>query len=118
MAFALPRPQVDPRAMEVYMKPPRPPANPFVKHQEGAQGDTSALESKEVGMRAPGTSRELVRRLLEARGEAQKALSGYLGLRESKALVEMLVSRGVVVPGDERGANAGDSEGPSLSTYG
>ena len=97
MAFALPRAQVDPGAMEVYMKPPRPPANPFVKHQEG----DAAMESKEVGdvppIRAPGTSRELVRRLLEARDEAQEALSGYLGLGESEALVEMLASKGAVV---------------------
>ena len=58
MAFALPRPQVDPRAMEVYMKPPRPPANPFVKHQEGAQVDT-ALESREVGEDADTSSRNV-----------------------------------------------------------
>ena len=80
------------------MKPPRPPANPFVKHQDG----DSALESEEVTpvpapIPAPGTSRELVRRLLEARNEAQEALSGYLGLGESEALVEMLVSKGAVV---------------------
>ena len=81
------------------MKPPRPPANPFVKHQEG----DAALESKEDApepvplIRAPGTSKELVRRLLEARNEAQEALSGYLGLGESEALVEMLVSKGAVV---------------------
>ena len=82
------------------------PANPLVKHQEGAQVDT-ALESREVGedtapvppIRAPGTSRELVRRLLEARDDAKEALSGSLGLRESEAkLVEMLaVSKGAVV---------------------
>ena len=97
MAFALPRARVDPGAMEVYMKPPRPPANPFIKHQEG----DAAMESNEVGdvppIRAPSTSRELVRRLLEARNEAQEALSGYLGLGESEALVEMLVSKGAVV---------------------
>lgn len=102
MAFVLPRPQVDavdPRAMEVYTRPPRPPANPFVKHQEGGARVDAALESKEVGeMRAPaGTSRELVRRLLEARDEAREALRGYLGLGESEALVEMLVSKGAVV---------------------
>jgi glycerol-3-phosphate O-acyltransferase/dihydroxyacetone phosphate acyltransferase len=101
MAFALPRPRVvDARAMEVYMKPPRPPANPFVKHQEGAQVDAT-LEGGEdapaIPIRAPGTSRELVRRLLEARDEANEALSGYLRLRESEALVEMLVSKGAVV---------------------
>ena len=76
MAFALPRAQVDPGVMEVYMKPPRPPANPFVKQQEG----DAALESEDAPVpriRAPGTSRELVRRLLEARNEAQEALSGY-----------------------------------------
>ena len=96
MAFALPRAQVDPGLMEVYMKPPRPPANPFVKHQEG----DIALESEDAPVpliRAPGTSRELVRRLLEARDEAQEALSGYLGLGQSEALVEMLVSKGAVV---------------------
>ena len=96
MAFALPRAHVDPRAMEVYMKPPRPPANPFVKHQEG----DAVLKSEDAPVpliRAPGTSRELVRRLLEARDEAKEALSGYLGLGESEALVEMLVSKGAVV---------------------
>ena len=81
------------------------PANPLVKHQEGAQVDT-ALESREIGedtvpvppIRAPGTSRELVRRLLAARDEAKEVLSGYLGLREGEALVEMLaVSKGAVV---------------------
>ena len=40
----------------------------------------------------------MARRLLEARDEAKEALSGYLGLRESEALVEMLaVSKGAVV---------------------
>ena len=43
-------------------------------------------------------SRELVRQLLEDRDEAKEALSGYLGLGESEALVEMLaVSKGAVV---------------------
>ena len=77
------------------------------------------MESKGVNdvppIQAPGASRELVRRLLEARDEAKEALSGYLGLGESEALVEMLVSKGAVVGleyvgGDESG-DAGDSEG-------
>ena len=57
MAFALPRPQVDPGVMEVYTKPTRP-ANTFVKHQEGAQVDT-ALESREVGEDADTSSRNV-----------------------------------------------------------
>ena len=47
-------------------------------------------------IRARGMSRELVRRLLEARDEAKEALSGYLGFRESEALAEILVSKGAV----------------------
>ena len=50
----------------MYTKPPRPLANPFVKHHEGAQV-YAALEANEVGegdpvppIRAPGTSIELV----------------------------------------------------------
>lgn len=98
MAFTLPRLKLDPGQMEVYMKPPRPPANPFVKGPP--QGDT-AVALEVVPIRAPGTSRELVRRLLDARDEAQEALSGYLregtGEAEGEALVELLVGKGAVV---------------------
>ncbi|EDR09927.1 glycerol-3-phosphate O-acyltransferase [Laccaria bicolor S238N-H82] len=94
MAFTLPRLKLDPGQMEVYMKPPRPPANPFVKGPP--QGDT-AVALEVVPIRAPGTSRELVRRLLDARDEAQEALSGYLregtGEAEGEALVELLNAR-------------------------
>ncbi|EDR09931.1 uncharacterized protein LACBIDRAFT_318280 [Laccaria bicolor S238N-H82] len=71
--------------MEVYTKPPRPPAHPFVKHQEGAQVD-AALESREIGkhalvppIRAPGTSRKLVRRFWRLTMRPRKDFQGIWG---------------------------------------
>lgn len=75
--------------LEVYMTPPTPPMNPFIKRKTAESADTSGHENihqpqegkKEVRQRvktgAVG-SRRLIRPLLAARFEATVALAEYL----------------------------------------
>ena len=69
-------------------------------------------------IRAPGTSRELVRRLLEARDEAKEAFQGIWGVRRGGDVGKQGGGGGVV--GREKGLemrdDAGDiSEGRTVS---